>query len=109
MFGLLRSILWVIIPFAILIFLYVIKGLGAGDIKLFCALGAYVKKEIIWIIAISFIIAAVISLVIIIGKIIKNVASENKENEYKLTKIHFSIYILGGVLIFLVLGKLKMM
>lgn len=37
-----------------LFFLYVIKGLGAGDIKLFCVLATFFPEEIILVVIVSF-------------------------------------------------------
>lgn len=61
------TVLGLIIPFLILLPLYVAKMLGAGDIKLFCSIGAFVGLKLILInIAYSFFAGAIIALVIMI-------------------------------------------
>lgn len=52
--GVWNSIRMVAVVFASLIILFVIKGLGAGDIKLFCVLAAFFPSDIFMIIMVSF-------------------------------------------------------
>lgn len=54
---LIDSFLGIIIPFSILIIFYFLKMLGAGDVKLFCALGSVMGKT--W--AINCMIASILS------------------------------------------------
>jgi len=60
--GLLESLAKTIIVLVALFVLFVIRGLGAGDIKLCCVLGAFYPKEILNIIILAFIVAAVMSI-----------------------------------------------
>ena len=60
--GLISSLLGIVIPLVLLIVLYALRMLGAGDIKLFCALGAIFGAEyIIEIIAYSFLAGGIIA------------------------------------------------
>jgi len=43
--GLLDSLLGIIVPFLLLIVLYALRMLGAGDVKLFSAIGAVLGLE----------------------------------------------------------------
>lgn len=65
--GLLLGIVLTLIPIVLLFFLFQIKALGGGDIKLFAAVGVYLALEslIQWM-AFSFICGAVIGLVVLI-------------------------------------------
>ncbi len=67
--GVLNSFLGIVVPFILLFALYAIRMLGAGDIKLFCALGAiFGGKCIIDIMAYSFIAGGIISLVLMVTR-----------------------------------------
>ncbi|HPD01658.1 MAG TPA: A24 family peptidase [Acetivibrio sp.] len=66
--GLFDSFLGIAAPFVILILLYALRMLGAGDIKLFCAIGAVMGfGEGIQIMAYSFLAGGVIAAIIIIA------------------------------------------
>lgn len=45
-----------------LFFLFVVKGLGGGDIKLFCVLAVFFPKQIISVVMVSFFIGAVMAI-----------------------------------------------
>ena len=65
--GFIDSFLGVIIPLLLLFILYALKMLGAGDIKLFSALGAvFGAKYIFDILAYSFIAGGIIALILVI-------------------------------------------
>ena len=65
--GFIDSFLGVIIPLLLLFVLYGLKMLGAGDIKLFSALGAvFGAKYVFDILAYSFIAGGIIALILII-------------------------------------------
>lgn len=51
---LLYSVRMSVLTFIALFLLYVLKGLGAGDIKLFCVLAAFYPNQILWIVVMSF-------------------------------------------------------
>lgn len=65
--GFKNSLLGIIIPIILLLVLYALRMLGAGDIKLFSALGAVFGGEYIFeIMAYSFIAGGIIALVLIV-------------------------------------------
>lgn len=65
--GLLDSILGIVAPFVLLILLYALRMLGAGDIKLFSAIGAVMGfREVIQIMIYSFLAGGVIAVFIVI-------------------------------------------
>lgn len=86
-----RSILWSAITIAVLFVLYGFGALGAGDIKLYAALAAFVHMKIIYIVAVSFVAAALYGAVLVIkrgGGILK-----------EKTCIHMSLPVFVSVLI----------
>lgn len=60
--GLAESCRMVVLIFVILFVLYVIKGLGGGDVKLFCVLAAWMPKSVLDVVVVSFLVAAVMSM-----------------------------------------------
>lgn len=88
--GILSFILNTIIPVILLILLFQLRALGAGDIKLFSVTGSFLTTEqLIKVMLLSFLIAAVIG----IGKIVYLYCVHGGKRE-KYTKIHFSVAIL---------------
>lgn len=64
--GLIRSAAGAVVPLALLIALFALRMLGAGDIKLFCAIGAISGTQfVLYSIAFSFISGGLIALVLI--------------------------------------------
>lgn len=63
------AFLGIIMPFIILLPLYLLKMLGAGDIKLFCAIGALVGlKDILWSMALTFLFGFFVALLIMVAR-----------------------------------------
>ncbi len=60
--GLLLSLKMVGISFVVLFLLFLIRGLGAGDIKLICVIAAFFQKDILEIVMVAFIVAAIFSI-----------------------------------------------
>lgn len=98
--GALYFILNVTIPVSLLILLFKMHVLGAGDIKLFSVAGSFLTTEqLIKVIIFSFVIASILGT----GKIVyKYWLKKEKKKEY--TIIHFSIaiilavvWVIGGV------------
>ena len=52
--GLAESLKMAFVTLVALIFLFIIKGLGAGDIKLFCVLAAFYPRQIVSVIITAF-------------------------------------------------------
>ena len=65
--GFFQSVLGTFLPALALAILYALKMLGAGDIKLFCAIGAIMgSKFALWSIAFSFIAGGIIGAIIMV-------------------------------------------
>lgn len=110
--GILASLMGAIIPVALLMILFSKGVLGAGDIKLFSALGTFAGIEIIWILMYSFLLCGLYGLVLVLGRFVSWIKKEgSKENIiYALTRgkqytrIAFSVFILGGYIWYLMKG-----
>ncbi len=70
--GILLSIGSVVAVVLGLFLLFVIKGLGAGDIKLLAMTSAFLHKEVITIIILSFLFGGVLSIIKLIKKTVSN-------------------------------------
>lgn len=94
--GILGVLTWgfqISFPVIVLYLLFLVGVLGAGDIKLFSLIGGLVNfKILLWCIGYSFVIAAVISLGMLLFYVIR-------ERRIGLHKMHFSIAILLGLVI----------
>ncbi len=64
--GLIKSGRMLLLVFGILFLLYLVKGLGAGDVKLLCVLTAFIPEIALEVLAASFIVAAILS----VGKMV---------------------------------------
>lgn len=80
----------IFIPIILLYLLFQIHALGAGDIKLFSVVGAFVStKQLLYVMLLSFFCGAVIGIIKLCF-----LHFWKKEQSLKGTKIHFSIAIL---------------
>ncbi len=121
--GLLRALVSMTIPFALLYPLFIIGGLGAGDVKLLSVAGCFLTiKESIWCLGLSFLLGAAISLLKMAGGrnflermkyFLSYVVDVFNSGEWKLYeedgrdrkkrkegKIHFSVPVLLGMVIY---------
>jgi len=65
--GFLEALCGITFPFLLLLLLYLSRMLGAGDIKLFCSIGALMGwRFILWDMAFAFLSGGVIALIIIV-------------------------------------------
>lgn len=121
--GLIRALLSMAIPFALLYPLFLIGGLGAGDVKLLSVAGCFLTaKETILCLGLSFALGAVLSLAKMIAE--KNFLERmkyflwyiadvftsgewkfyeedrNDRQRRKEGKIHFSIPVLLGMVVY---------
>ncbi len=72
--ALLASIKMVVVVFVALFVLFLMKGLGAGDIKLLCALATFFPENIFGIICIAFLVAAGMALFKMLIRFVKHKA-----------------------------------
>ena len=96
------------IPFCMLFFLYAIRVLGAGDVKLMCVVGTYIGMDIIGVIGLTFAITALYGVMIYVRRIrcaVRQGGSDTRrvlEHFFEFnTGICFSIPIFFAVLIYL--------
>lgn len=93
--GIPLYVLNVLLPVVLLILLFQLHVLGAGDIKLFSVTGSFLTTEqLVRVIAFSFLIAAVVGAGMVIQK-----RCREKKAQYMYTKMHFSIPILLAVVL----------
>lgn len=103
LFGLGRLNIWMsifgmIIPFVLLFVLFVMKVIGAGDIKLYCAIGTLVGMKVVYIIGGSFVIGAIAG----IGEVIRKLRTGNMSEIFVFRKrICFSIPIAIATVVFI--------
>lgn len=65
--GVAQYLLGIVVPVVLLFSLFVIRILGAGDIKLLSMIGGFLNfKELLWCIGLSFLIGAVESLLVLL-------------------------------------------
>lgn len=97
------SLLGIIFPMVLLFGLYAGGVLGAGDIKLFASIGAFIHLDIWKVILLSLFVAVPVGIIAMcIGK---KTQIEILSKRFKLTKMHFAIpvfiattgYMIGGL------------
>lgn len=107
--GLWKSCLGILLPVISLFVLFCIRVIGAGDIKLISAIGAFVSRDVIWVILISFLLAGIYGMFLYLKrivsaihkKVIGKVSVINIQTLVSgLTRIHFSISIAIGTWIY---------
>ncbi len=62
--GIFDSLCGIVCPIIIFLLLYVVNVIGAGDIKLFAAMGSFIWYKVFFIVAASFVLAAAYGLVL---------------------------------------------
>ncbi|MBQ9278849.1 MAG: prepilin peptidase [Lachnospiraceae bacterium] len=88
--GLKMSLFGAMIPIVMLYFLFLLKVVGAGDIKLLAGIGAFVSKKIILIIIATFVIASIYSLFCVIFKLFRLMRDKLKTH-YSFSRMHLSV------------------
>lgn len=93
--GLFFSLVWILIPIAILFLLFCFGYLGAGDIKLYSFIGSIIFSGVIKVIIISMSLCGIYALFLIVKKLV----SGKLRNGF--TTTHFSVFILAGTAIYI--------
>ena len=88
--GIKMSLFGILCPIVLLYLFFLIKIIGAGDIKLLAGIGAFVSREIIIIIIVAFAIASVYSLICVLFKLGRMVRDKFKTH-YSFSKMHLSV------------------
>ena len=97
--GLLQSIGMALILLAVLFFLFLLKGLGGGDIKLLAVLATFYPDKIWLLLITSFVVGAVIGIIRMLTRIFRRMQVYVKGET-----IHFSIAIAVGTFYVLTVG-----
>ncbi len=113
--GLGNSLMGMLIPFCVLIVLFVLHVLGAGDIKLFMALGAFAGVNVIWLLIYSFLLCGICGLFLACGRLIgqlikrrKNISVLDAVTRNRMyTKVPFAVFVLGAYIWYLMKGGIS--
>lgn len=97
--GLLHSIGMALILLAILLFLFLLKGLGGGDIKLLAVLATFYPDGIWLLVIASFVAGAMMGIIRMVIRLFRGVQAYVKGET-----IHFSIAIALGTFYMLAVG-----
>ena len=95
-----QVVLGIVLPIALLFLLYQFGFLGAGDIKLFAALGAFIGMEVWRIVLYSFLFGGVLSLLYMVKNVWIPWLKHRRRRRHRRNKIHFSMAILLGCLLY---------
>ena len=98
--GGIQVVLGIVLPIALLFLLYQFGFLGAGDIKLFAALGAFIGMEVWRIVLYSFLFGGVLSLLYMVKNVWIPWLKHRRRRRHRRNKIHFSMAILLGCLLY---------
>lgn len=98
-----------LIPVIGLMVLFAFRVLGAGDIKLFAVVGTFVGLDVIWIVIYSFLLCGLYGGALVIARLARGVISGDVRlgivrlatNNGKCTIVAFSVFILGGFILYL--------
>lgn len=99
--GLLNSVLGMGIPFLGLMLLFKLGAIGAGDIKLFMAIGSFLGMQVIPVIVYSFLFCALYGVLIVVAEALRmwrkgdgiNVLQHFVSGFRRNTRVAFSIFI----------------
>ena len=102
--GLLVSVSGSVIPVLILYVLFLMRALGAGDIKLFAVAGTFVGTDVVRVMIYSFLAGGVISLFFLLKEVLMSVTNRKEISTKQFyrnlmkSRVHFSAAIMGGVM-----------
>lgn len=96
------SLFGMVIPVVLLFFFFIFKFIGAGDIKLLAAVGAFVQADIFKVIILTMVLTALYGVVIVMGRLIKcfRLGNWNRDTTF----VHMSIPIGVATFVFLLGG-----
>lgn len=104
--GLRMSLIGILCPVLMLYILFLIKAVGAGDIKLLAGIGAFISRKIINVIILAFIIAAIYSLICILLKLIKRAAGKER-TPYSFSRMHLSVPIFMSCSVYFIFSMIS--
>ena len=102
--GSIRVLAGIWIPIGILYVMFLAGWLGAGDIKLFSAVGAFCGFMILKIVLYAFIAGGILSLFYVINLLIRKKKRRGLDGRAERHRIHFSLAIWLACLVYVVYG-----
>ncbi|MDO5126716.1 MAG: A24 family peptidase [Eubacteriales bacterium] len=87
--GLFCSLIGIMIPIVVFLILFILRAMGAGDIKLLSGIGAFLWKDIITVIMVALLLAAMYAIVVCIGRLMRR-------KQFGWTRIRMAIPIAVG-------------
>lgn len=96
--GCLWSLLGIFLPMIVLFVIFVLRFMGAGDIKMLSTIGAFVWLDVGWIIAYAFVLTAIYGISLFFVRIIRR-------QTLGWTRICMSIPIALGTILFVFGGR----
>lgn len=97
--GLVDGICGVVLPIAILFVLFVKGVLGAGDVKLFSAVGSMIGNGIIYVMVDTFVVTAVYGSVLLLAHACAGGRMKNRVHMSLPIAFGYGLYVLGRLLI----------
>ena len=101
--GFRSSVLGICCPVAVLFVFFLLRIIGAGDIKLLSAIGAFIAYDVLKVIIATFVIAGAYSLIYVIVKLIRWVVSKRSGTDvkYSFSRMHLSAAIFAANIVYL--------
>ncbi len=111
--GLLYGMVGVLLPVLCLMPLFAFGVIGAGDIKLIAAVGAFVGARVCWVVIYSFLSCGVYGLLLVTARLVRGFCRGDYSTGLKVrwhyTKTEFSIFVLCGVVIYMLRHNVLLM
>ncbi|MBR1816127.1 MAG: prepilin peptidase [Lachnospiraceae bacterium] len=95
-----NSLTGIVCPIGILFIFFCLRIIGAGDIKLLSAIGAFISFGVIKIIIITFVIAGTYAFVYVIVKLLRRLADKDKKSKYTFSRMHLSVSIFTALVVY---------
>ena len=94
------SLIGIVCPIGILFIFFCLRIIGAGDIKLLSAIGAFMSFDVVKVIITTFVIAGAYAFVYVIVKLIKRLTNKNKKSKYTFSRMHLSVSIFAATVVY---------
>ena len=100
--GLLYSFTGILIPIVLLFVFYCFGIIGAGDIKLLAMIGSFMFQDILYVIMLALILTSIFGVFVSMKNIFCIATKKKKVFELSFKKIHLSIPIALGAMLFMI-------
>lgn len=101
--GLLYCFIGMLIPVVLLFVFFCFGVIGAGDIKLLAMIGSFLFKDILYVIPLALILTSIFGVFVAVKNIFYIATKRKKVSELNFKKIHLSIPIALGTMLFMVI------